>query len=110
MKCANLVKKIFAFVFAAIVLFTVSVHETHYLFSEHHSVNEHCENHLHKNDGHADCAVCKFDISLFTDCISFHRLNKPEFFDNNFSCAYQSVIFSSEVSSITLRGPPFMFS
>ena len=108
MKRNSCILKVFAFAFTAIVLFTVSVHETHYLFAEHHSAHEHCENHLHGEDEHADCAVCKFDVSFFSD-----NILHPAFIHQNFigevdAPIYTSVISSTDVSFNPLRGPPFI--
>ena len=106
MKRVSFLQKVLAFAFTAIVLFTVSVHETHYLFAEHHAVHEHCENHLHGEDTHTDCAVCKFDVSFFTDNISYSptqlQLNSVKYSPS----VYHSVILVAEVSSNSLRGPP----
>ncbi len=106
MKRSNYIQKIFAIVFTAIVLFTVTVRETHYLFAEHHAVNEHCENHLHSQEEHAHCSVCKFDVLFFTDEISHPSSSEVRFFQNLFFTSYHSVILLTEVSSHSLRGPP----
>src|SRR3954466_12617023 len=108
MKSGSVIQKILAVVFTAAVLFTVSVRETHYLFSEHHAVNEHCENHLHSGDEHGDCTVCKFDVSFFTDDISY-----PQFAANIFSVAAPPVVYqglrpATEVYINSLRGPPVL--
>lgn len=106
MKRSTVIQKIFAFVFTAIVLFTVSVRETHYLFSDHHAVSEHCENHLHSSDDHGDCAVCKFDVSFFTDNILY-----PQFIGQLFSITEQTSVCQTTVLAAgnyinPLRGPP----
>src|SRR5436190_2548180 len=106
MKSRSLIQKIFAFALTAMVLFTVTVRETHYLFSEHHSAHERCENHLHQADSHGDCSVCKFDVSLFTDCISFPEMLSGGINIANRTSHYQSVILSGRTPSNPLRGPP----
>lgn len=87
-------------------MFTVSVRETHYLFAEHHEANEHCQNHLHSQEEHSHCAVCKFDVSLFTDEI-FAPENSPLIFPGNrMDDIYQTRIVNSLISFPSLRGPP----
>lgn len=84
----------------------VSLHEVHYLFSEHH-LHEHCgEQHLHAADEHGHCPVCKFDISLFTD-----ELAQPVFIHAQpssfaYTYTYQSVILYKQLTAHALRGPP----
>ncbi|MES2622602.1 MAG: hypothetical protein V4615_17265 [Bacteroidota bacterium] len=106
MKRSNVLLKAFSFAFAAIVLFTVSVHETHYLFAEHHAAHEHCENHLHTEDSHSDCSVCKFDVSFFTDHISYPQFNHPHVTRQDIPCIYLSPALSIRNFANSLRGPP----
>ncbi len=106
MKFKGITYRIPAFAFSLIVLFTVSVQETHYLFSEHHSIAEHCENHLHQDEEHAHCSVCKFDVSLFTDEIAAHTACQPVFFSYQPAFLYQRNIPATDYSHHFLRGPP----
>lgn len=108
MKRTSFTQKIFAFVFTVIVLFTVSVRETHLLFAEHHETDEHCQNHLHSQDEHSHCSVCKFDISFFTDEILAFENSSVVFGEAKLIDGYLS--FSLQVSSlhISLRGPPVL--
>lgn len=108
MKRNGILKSLFVSSLTVIVLFTVSVRETHYLFAEHHSVNEHCDNHLHSQDAHSHCSVCKFDVSLFTDevfaplCSSL-VFDEARLFDN---C--QPFNLQSSILKLSLRGPPVL--
>lgn len=108
MKRNCVLKSLFAFVLTTIVLFTVSVRDTHYLFSEHHAVNEHCDNHLHGQDEYSHCSVCKFDVSLFTDEV-FTPDNSPLVFDEaRLFDKYQSCNLQSSIVNLSLRGPPVL--
>jgi|ERR1043165_3487407 hypothetical protein len=106
MKRRNLIQKTFALALTVMVLFTVSVRETHYLFSDHHSIDEHCENHLHSADNHADCSVCKFDISLFTDAVFKPSIAGASFSIQTSVSFYSPVTLSDTFLSNSLRGPP----
>jgi hypothetical protein len=106
MKSGSVIQKILAVVFTAAVLFTVSVRETHYLFSEHHAVNEHCENHLHSGDEHGDCTVCKFDVSFFTDDISYPQFAPKIFLTEKHPISYNGLMPATTVYVNSLRGPP----
>jgi hypothetical protein len=105
MNRTSLFRKLLSLVFAAAVVFTVSVREVHYLFAQH-EVHEHCENHLHSDNHHEDCSVCKFDISGFTDEVVFSSTTVVSFFIIKSDCFYQTPITDSRTISIALRGPP----
>ncbi len=105
MKRTSILRKLLAALFGMAVVFTVSVREVHYLFSQNH-VHEHCENHLHASDEHTHCAVCKFDISLFTDEVSHVQVASPETYPAQPAAAYSSVVLYSSVCANALRGPP----
>jgi hypothetical protein len=109
MQRCQLLKKIYAFAFTVMVLFTVSVREMHYLFSQHHGQHEHCENHLHSKDEHGDCSVCKFDISIFSNDI-LPRPYHHNFFTTHNSFFYRSVKRISDVYTKHLRGPPSLIA
>jgi hypothetical protein len=105
MKRASLFNKFFAVVFAAIVVFTVSVREVHYLFNQHEA-HEHCENHLHNSNHHQDCSACKFDVSIFTDNVFFLD-NSPIFcFEKKRIDYKQSLNLHFSFFNLSLRGPP----
>lgn len=106
MKRTSFIQKIFAFVFTAIVLFTVSVRETHFLFAEHHETDEHCQNHLHSQDVHSRCSVCKFDVSFFTDEILTARNARIVFVEDKLIDGYQLIHLLSSSLRLSLRGPP----
>jgi hypothetical protein len=105
MRRYNLLHKIFAMVFAVAVVFTVSVKEVHYLFS-FHETHEHCENHLHPADHHAECAVCKFDLSVCDDQLFLNAISVPQFFSPQIICLYTSPAISGQSIFTSLRGPP----
>ncbi len=107
MKRAPFIQKIFAFALTAIVLYTVSVREVHYLFSQHEA-REHCENHLHGEGHHEDCSVCKFDVSFFTDGVSVRHTSPLAFAGEKVVCVYQPFITNSHLSFPSLRGPPVL--
>ncbi len=105
MKRLSLFRKILSVAFAAAIVYTVSVREVHYLFSQHEA-HEHCENHLHDASHHEDCAVCKFDIATFTDEV-FTVYNSPLVFTiAEVVGIYQSPFTNSLISFPSLRGPP----
>ena len=105
MKRDSLFRKILSVAFAAAIVFTVSVREVHYLFSQHEA-HEHCENHLHQTDHHKDCSVCKFDISVFSDEIFFQIFSKSIFSQSSGHWLYQSPTTNSLITFVSLRGPP----
>lgn len=93
-------------VLTSIMLFMVSIHEVHYLFTEHH-VHEDChELHLHAANEHGHCPVCKFDVNLFTDEIEQPVVAKAPEAIFTYIYTYQSVIVSNTTISYSLRGPP----
>ena len=93
-------------VLTSIMLFMVSMHEVHYLFTEHHAQENCHEVHLHAADEHTHCPVCKFDISLFTDEIEQPVVAElPEVF-STYNYTYQSVKVHNTTISYSLRGPP----
>lgn len=105
MKRTSLFKRLLALVFAVAVVYTVSVKEVHYLFSQH-QVHEHCENHLHSDEHQEDCSVCKFDIAAFTDQLyTYHHTVQISDKAETVSL-YLSPFTVSCFSSVTLRGPP----
>ncbi len=105
MKRLHLFRKVLAVVFAVAVVFTVSVHNVHYLF-EFHDAHEHCENHLHAADKHSHCAVCKFDVSVMDDEINQLSLSGPAIFSPPVSCFYASPVIAKRIITNALRGPP----
>lgn len=105
MKRTSLFRKILSVVFAATIVFTVSVREVHYLFSQHEA-HEHCENHLHDSTHHEDCSVCKFDLSIFSDEILPSDNTKAIVFASQVDDWSQVFNLQSQISSVTLRGPP----
>lgn len=105
MKRLHLFRKMLALVFAAAVVFTVSVHNVHYLF-EFHDVHEHCENHLHAAGKHNHCAVCKFDVSVTDDEINHLSLSGPAIFSQPATCFYASPVIAKRIIANALRGPP----
>jgi hypothetical protein len=104
MNSAFILRKTCAVIFAITIAFTISVREVHYLFTQH-DAEEQCENHLHNADNHSDCAVCKFDISIFTDELSLPPFVAQTFFHVH-HVAFQSVISDRQFLSNSLRGPP----
>ena len=105
MKRNSFFRKIIAVAFATTIVFTVSVREVHYLFSQHEA-HEHCENHLHATDHHNDCSVCKFDISVFSDAIVSQFFSNSIFSQAGGHWLYQSPITNSLITFVSLRGPP----
>lgn len=106
MKRTSFIQKIFAFAFTVIVLFTVSVRETHFLFAEHNETDEHCQNHLHSQDEHSHCSVCKFDVSFFTNEILAFENSSVVFGEAKLIDGYQSFSFQTSSHHLSLRGPP----
>ncbi len=106
MRLKAILRYFFAAFFSVSVLFTVSVKELHYLFAAHEELHEKCDNHIHPADEHSDCAVCKFDLSCFTDVVHLVHpvalaLDLPiaeAHFINEFSGQQPRTLF--------LRGPP----
>ena len=105
MKYISLFRKILSIAFAVAVVYTVSVREVHYLFSQHEA-HEHCENHLHDASHHEDCSVCKFDIASFTDVVFTANDSPLKFLSKEVACMYQLTITNSLLSFPSLRGPP----
>ena len=105
MKRRYLIRRILSVLFAVAVVFTVSVREVHYLFAQHDE-HEHCENHLHAADTHTHCAVCKFDISTFTDEVTATVITGPVAYTAIKPAVYQSVIIAAHLPANSLRGPP----
>ena len=108
MQRAGLLNRIYAFLFTAIILFTVSVRDTHYLFTHQHEISEHCENHLHALDAHAGCVICKFDCSIFSASIFDRPFSRPIYIGNSTLPLFQYPITVSELTANYLRGPPTM--
>jgi hypothetical protein len=95
------------FVLAGIFLYSASVQEIHYLFVDHHTeLNEHCHNHLHTQQGHVECNLCKIELSSFVK--SFHQFDYTEQFFANDLKVYQilDVKLNVEHPAISPRGPP----
>lgn len=108
MKRTSLFRKILSVVFAAAIVFTVSVREVHYLFVQH-AIQEHCQNHLHSGSYHDDCAICHFDVSAFTDSV-FSTDNSPlPFTEDRFFDYCQFFNLQSSAFNLSLRGPPAMY-
>ena len=105
MKRISLFRKILSVAFAVAIVYTVSVREVHYLFSQHEA-HEHCENHLHDASHHEDCAVCKFDIATFTDEVFTVYNSALAFVSEEAIGIYQSQVTNSLISFPSLRGPP----
>lgn len=106
MKRISFIKSLIAATFAVAVLFTVSVHEVHYLFVAHHHAEQNCVNHLHQADPHGDCNVCKFDVSFFTDVIQKSQLPVATVTLARVQSCYQSHIYVQAITANALRGPP----
>ena len=106
MRKPSYIRILTALTLTSIMMFMVSIHEVHYLLTEHHQ-HHHCtEQHLHAADEHAHCPVCKFDISLFTDVIEQPSVSKSSVITSTYSYTYQSVIVRKQISAHALRGPP----
>ena len=105
MKRISLFRKILSVAFAAAIVYTVSVREVHYLFSQHEA-HEHCENHLHDASHHEDCAVCKFDIATFTDAVFTVSTSALAFTEAKWVDNYQPFNLQSSTFNLSLRGPP----
>ncbi len=105
MKRISLFRKILSVAFAAAIVYTVSVREVHYLFSQHEA-HEHCENHLHDASHHEDCAVCKFDIATFTDEVFTASTSPLVFTETKWVDNYQPFNLQSSTFNLALRGPP----
>jgi hypothetical protein len=110
MKRISYIRVVLASLFASIVLLTVSVQEIHYLFVDHHALNEHCDNHLHPGHAHADCTLCKFDVSSFTDQLSIALSTVPACYSRPVVSLYHGTVFCSVISTFFLRGPPVFAS
>lgn len=100
------IQKFFAFAFTGVVLFTVSAHEVHYLFSSHRGLNEQCENHLHNDGEHEGCLICKFNVCTFTDYISAYYLTLVVTYTLEILSVYISYIGVVDLTANTQRGPP----
>ena len=110
MKRTFLFRKILSVAFATAIVFTVSVRETHYLFSHtYQEIHEHCENHLHDSShSHSDCNVCKFDVSLFTDAIVSNSFTQFVSVIENLTEYYQFFKLQKSALTLSLRGPPVL--
>jgi hypothetical protein len=92
---------------AAGFLYSASVQEIHYLFTTHHNeVNDHCNNHLHTQKNHAECALCKIELSSYVQ--SFEQFGSQNQVFSNSLEVYKllDVKLNIEHSSISPRGPP----
>ncbi|MCW5908440.1 MAG: hypothetical protein KIS94_11315 [Chitinophagales bacterium] len=105
MKRTLLFKTLLAALLIPAVLFTVSFHEVHFLFADHHE-HEHCDNHLHGEEQHAHCKVCKFTVSLFTDEVTVLVTSSLTFSTATVVANFQSVILYRTLTANPLRGPP----
>lgn len=105
MKKANALTFFLCPLFTLAVLFTVSVHEVHYLFVDHHE-HEHCDNHLHSGSEHSHCSVCKFDVNLFTDELTHPEIAQPVFATATIVLSAKSALSVQQPTGILLRGPP----
>ena len=106
MKRISYIKLLIAASLTSIMMFMVSMHEVHYLFTEHQQHEDCHEAHLHAADEHGHCPVCKFDISLFTDEITQTVVSNNAFVVSLYTYTYQSVVVYKQVSAHALRGPP----
>lgn len=104
-KCAY-IKGLLSVVFTAMVLFTVNVHQIHYLFAEHHAHHDECNNHLHSEDEHTHCEICQFDISLFDDQLVFQNYTASLFFNEVVVADYAAPLLVAKHDYTSLRGPP----
>lgn len=100
------IRLLFTGMLTSIMLMMVSIHEVHYLFTEHHTHEECHELHLHAADEHGHCPVCKFDISLFTDEIEQPVVAQAPAVVSIYNYTYQSVQVASATITYSLRGPP----
>ena len=105
MKRTSLLNKIFSVAFAVTVMFTVSVREVHYLFSQHEA-HERCENHLHNSNHQEDCSICKFDVSIFTDTVFSFDNSAIAWLEKSLVVHKQSLNLQSSTLNLLLRGPP----
>ena len=90
-----------------VFMYSASVQEIHYLFINHHSeLNEHCHNHLHAQTQHAECNLCKIELSSYLqtntqlDCSNHFYPSSRNFF------AIRDAVFNYGHPAISLRGPP----
>lgn len=104
MKQIALCRTLLSVCFALVVMHTVSFHEVHYLFAQHEQ-HEHCENHLHAKE-HYDCAVCKFEASVFSDDLTSPQLHILISFSPQVLSEIQSAILQNTFRANFLRGPP----
>jgi hypothetical protein len=100
------IRLLFTGMLTSIMLMMVSIHEVHYLFTEHHTHEECHELHLHAADEHGHCPVCKFDISLFTDEIEQPIVAQAPTVVSTYNYTYLSVQAVSNTITYPLRGPP----
>lgn len=104
MKRISLFRTLLSVSFTLVVMYTVSFHEVHYLFLQHEQ-HEHCENHLHAKE-HYDCAVCKFEASVFINDIASPQLYVLISFSPKVMVEVKSAILQNTFESYFLRGPP----
>lgn len=97
-------RKCFAALLAAAVVFAFGYHELHYIFT-HHQAKEHCENHLHGAE-ESHCDFCIIDISV----VSEQAISAATEIENIFVALNLHVPVvaynSSEEYLPFLRGPP----
>ncbi len=84
-----------------------SIQEIHYMFIHHEvEVNDHCDNHLHQKDNHAECSLCKIDLSSFVQTFSQFELPNQAFTANRKTYNLAKVVISNQFATPSLRGPP----
>jgi hypothetical protein len=94
-------------VLMALFLYSASVQEIHYLFVDHHTeLSEHCHNHLHSHVGHADCSLCKIELSSFLQSTGAGNPASYIYQKPVDAVSGKNVTLDNRHSSISLRGPP----
>ncbi len=97
------------FLLAGLFLYSASVQEIHFLFVNHHTeLSEHCHNHLHQQTNHADCNLCKIELSSFVQA-TYHFDFTPRVLPA-IRQVYNTldVVVNCRYSSVSPRGPPVL--
>jgi len=109
LKRFSLIRFSFLLALGGIFLYSASVQEIHYLFIQHHAEqHEHCDNHLHAQDNHAECNFCKVDLSAFVQSFQQFEETSLLFFDHQKTYGLPEIIVTNDFPCVSLRGPPVL--
>jgi len=97
----------FLLALAGLFLYSASVQEIHYLFTEHQvERTEHCDNHLHANANKTECSFCKIDLSSYVQSFAQYESAAQILSANLNIWNLRDGVINNQHPSISLRGPP----